>query len=149
MLIFSFFGQNCRVNNLATVGSITWPHFSKNVENVAKSLTLQFSRVFLLNLYFFQKSHSPCRKKNIFEKQKTKNKKGGQVIDLWWPSYWPYSIYIYYNIYIYAVELKAGPMFALFCVKSWSIFCFLFLKISFSCRTKRNKQKNKNSQKLC
>ena len=28
MLIFSFFFcQNCRVNNLATVRSITWPHF--------------------------------------------------------------------------------------------------------------------------
>ena len=27
MLIFSFFGQKSRVNNLATVGSITWPHF--------------------------------------------------------------------------------------------------------------------------
>ena len=30
MLVFSFLGQNCRVNNLATVGSITWPHFFKN-----------------------------------------------------------------------------------------------------------------------
>ena len=27
MLIFSFFGQKSRVNNLATVGSITWPPF--------------------------------------------------------------------------------------------------------------------------
>ena len=37
MLIFSFLGQNFRVNNLATVGSITWPHFlQKNAKNVAK-----------------------------------------------------------------------------------------------------------------
>ena len=27
MLIFSFFGQKSRVNNLAGVGSITWPDF--------------------------------------------------------------------------------------------------------------------------
>ena len=27
MLIFSFFGQKSRVNNLATVESITWPPF--------------------------------------------------------------------------------------------------------------------------
>ena len=31
MLIFSFFGQKSRVNNLATVGSITWPHFFKKI----------------------------------------------------------------------------------------------------------------------
>ena len=36
-------------------------------------------------------------------------------------------------IYIYAVKLKTGPMFALFKVKNWSNFCcFFFLKISFS-----------------
>ena len=41
MLIFSFFGQKSRVNNLATVGSITWPHFlQKFWKNVAKLLTL-------------------------------------------------------------------------------------------------------------
>ena len=55
---------------------------------MAKLLTLQFSHVFLLKLVFVQKSHSPCRKKKIFEKKTAKNnKKGGQVIDLWWPSY--------------------------------------------------------------
>ena len=84
MLIFSFFGQKSRVNNLATVGSITWPHFlQKNWKNVAKLLTLQFSRVFLLKLVFVQKSHSPCRKKNIFEKQKNNKKQ----IKKRWPSY--------------------------------------------------------------
>ena len=41
------------------------------------------------------------------------------------------------SLYIYAVELKTGPIFALFEVKNWSIFLgflvfFLFLKISFS-----------------
>ena len=30
MLIFSFFGQKRRVNNLAMVGSITWPSFGQN-----------------------------------------------------------------------------------------------------------------------
>ena len=29
MLIFSFFGQKSRVNNLAMVGSITWPYFGQ------------------------------------------------------------------------------------------------------------------------
>ena len=59
---------------------------------MAKLLTLQFSRVFFVKTcFFFQKSHSPCRKKKIFEKQNktTKNNKkvvnlltyGGQVID--------------------------------------------------------------------
>ena len=28
------------------------------------------------------------------------------------------------NIYIYVVELKAGPIFAFSSVKNWSIFCF-------------------------
>ena len=45
---------------------------------MAKLLTLKFSHVFLLKLVFFcQKSHSPCRKKNIFEKKQktTKNNK--------------------------------------------------------------------------
>ena len=67
---------------------------------MAKLLTLQFSHGFFG--IFFQKSHSPCRKKRIFENKKTttkNNKKGGQVIDLWWPSYRPYSICVYICTY--------------------------------------------------
>ena len=49
-------------------------------------------------------------------------------------------------IYIYAVELKAGPIFAFSSVKSWSIFLvlfvFLFLKISFSLQKEEDFSKN-------
>ena len=51
MLIFSFFGKKSRVNNST------------------------FFTLFLLKLVFFQKSHSPCRKKKIFEKTTKHNKK--------------------------------------------------------------------------
>ena len=77
MLIFSFvfFCLNCRVNNLATVGSITWPHFSKKLENVAKFLTLQFSRVFLLKLLFFCSKNLIFPAERIFLKKKNKTTK--------------------------------------------------------------------------
>ena len=52
------------------------------------------------------------------------------------------SIYIY--IYMHAVELKTGPMFALFCVKNWSIFCFW--KYRSPCRKKRTFQKKLNKR---
>ena len=73
---------------------------------MAKLLTLKFSQVFLLKLLCFQKSHSPCRKKTMFEKQNKNNKKGGQVIALWWPSYWPYGTYMHG---IYSAELLWCP----------------------------------------
>ena len=96
--ILGFLGQNCRVNNLATSRSITWSHFSrifggKGGQVVDFEVSLFFEDLF----FFFKKSHFPCRKKIILEKQWNK---GGQVIDLWWPNYWPYSIYIYIYIYI-------------------------------------------------
>ena len=52
-------------------------------------------------------------------------------------------------IYIYAVKLKTGPRFALFKVKNWSSFLFLFLKISSPCRKKRifEKQAKKTTKK--
>ena len=37
-------------------------------------------------------------------------------------------------VYIYVVELKTGPIFALVKVKNWSFFCFVF---SSPCRKKR------------
>ena len=110
MLIFSFLVKKVKVNNLAMVGSITWPYFRPKfcTERWPGYWPYFFFTLFLLKL-FFQKSHSPCRKKRIKKKkqktqQKTiKNRKqmarlltyDGQVIDLWWPGYWPYSIYIY------------------------------------------------------
>ena len=73
MLIFSFFGQKSRADNLAMVESITWPFFPKILpRKMAKLLTLLFHPFFT---WFFQKSHSPCRKKKIFEKKKQKTTK--------------------------------------------------------------------------
>ena len=68
MSIFSFFGQKSRVNNLATFLAKILPR------KVAKLLTLLF-HTFLLKLVFFQNSHSPCRKKKIFENKKNTKKK--------------------------------------------------------------------------
>ena len=74
---------------------------------MAKLLTLLFSP-FFVKTCFFQKSHSPCIKKKIFEKPKKDNKKemaklltyDGQVIAL-------------QHIYIYAGELLVCPPFGL------------------------------------
>ena len=55
---------------------------------------------------------------------------GGPPIDLKTPNMDHLLTLQHIYIYMRAVELKAGPMFALFCVKNWSIF--LFLKISLS-----------------
>ena len=121
MLIFSFFGQKSRVNNLATFLAKILPR------KVAKLLTLFFSH-FFVKTCFSQKSHYPCRKKKIFWKTKknktTKNnKKGGQDIDLRWPSYWPYSIYIYMATYIY-----------IYLSLSVSLFISLYLFLLVGCR---------------
>ena len=84
--------------------------------NVAKLLTYKFSLFFLKSLFFL--NHSPCRQKKIFEKKTNKKGNGtkvakllthsGQIID-------PTA-----HIYIYAVELKAGPRFGVSSVKNWS-----------------------------
>ena len=66
MLIFSFFGQKSRVNNLATFLAKILP------KNVAKLLTLLFSQVFLLRLVFFSKISFSLQKEEDFWK---KNKK--------------------------------------------------------------------------
>ena len=77
MLIFSFFGQKSRVNNLAMVGSITWPYFwPKICTERWPGYWPYFFHTFFVKTFFFQKYHSPCRKKRIFEKKKTtKNNK--------------------------------------------------------------------------
>ena len=86
MLIFCFFGQKSRVNNLATVGSITWPHFlQKFWKNVAKLLTLQFSRVFFFTCFCSKISFSLQKESYFWKNNKRKVAKlltyGGQVID--------------------------------------------------------------------
>ena len=53
-------------------------------------------------------------------------------------------------IYIYAVELKTGPIFAFSSVKNWSnffvFFVFLFLKISFSLQKEEDFSKKEEKQ---
>ena len=66
-----------------------------------------------------------------------------------WPGFYSYSMHIY--IYMHAVELKTGPMFAFSSVKNWSIFLFFFvflvLKISFSLQKEIFQKKKKKKQK--
>ena len=103
--IFSFFGSKIMVNNLATVESITWPHFCLHFWGTCGQLI--DPTVFIQNSIFFcfQKSQSSCRKNNIFEKQKGNETnvarlltlqalKCGQVID---PTA---HIYIYTHTYV-------------------------------------------------
>ena len=54
--------------------------------------------------------------------------------------------HIYMCIYIYAVELKTGPMFTFSSVKNWSIFVFLFWKSHSPCRKKRIFQNKKQKK---
>ena len=53
-------------------------------------------------------------------------------------------------MYMCAVKLKIGPLFAFFEVKHWSMFCvFLFLKISLSLRKEELKKHKKNNKHNC
>ena len=56
-------------------------------------------------------------------------------------------IFIYTHTHIYAVKLRTGPIFALFKVKNWSIFCFYFWKSHSPCRKKRMFEKQAKKQK--
>ena len=139
MLIFSFFGQLCRVNNLATVGSITWPHFLQKIGKCGQVIDLTvFTWFFGITCSFCQKSHSPCRKKRIFEKKQKQQQKtikkvaklltyGGQVID---PTAY---IYIYTHIYIYIyIYVCVCPPLSLSISSSLCLSPFLFLSLSLS-----------------
>ena len=93
MLIFSFFGQTSRVNNLATVGSITWPPFWPKFcpERWPSYWPYFFFHTCFVKTCFFSKIHSPGQKEeNFWNTEKKKNNKkevaklltyGGQVID--------------------------------------------------------------------
>ena len=97
---------------MATVGS-NLATFLQNFWKMWPSYWPCNFQFFLLKLAFVQKSHSPCRKKNIFEKQKN-NKK--------WPSYWLMVAklltlqHVYIYTYISLVELNTGPRFGGLCV---------------------------------
>ena len=103
--MLAFFGQKWRVNNLATYKSIIWSHFCQFLRgHVVRLLTYNSSIFVVWALLFFSKmSFSLQKKKNIYGKHKILKQrqwnKGGQVIDLWWLGYWPYSIHICIHIY--------------------------------------------------
>ena len=92
MLIFSSFGKNCRVNNLATVGSITWPHFLQTFWKCGQVIDpTVFTCLFVKTCFFFKNLILPSERRR-FLKNKTKQQKtikkvaklltyGGQVID--------------------------------------------------------------------
>ena len=123
MFIFSFFGQKSRVNNLATVRPITWPHFWQTFwKNAAKLLTLQFSRVFLLEL-FFKHLILPAERRIFFKKQETIKKVaklltyGGQVIH---PTAY---IYIYASVFACRGLFLEPLIFRHFLVKVSFCYC--------------------------
>ena len=120
MLIFSFFGQKSRVNNLAMVGSITWPSFWPKFcpERWPSYWPYSFHTFFVKTCFFFKNLILPAERRRCLKNKKhnKKNKKkDGQVIDLWWPSYWPYSIYIYI-----CCSARTWSKIWVFWVKTWS-----------------------------
>ena len=117
MLIFSFLGQKSKVNNLATVGSITWPHFfAKKLEKCGQVIDpTVFTCVSVIFFVFFVNLILPAERRRFLKKNKTKQQKtikkvaklltyGGQVIDP--------TAHIYMYIYMCCR------------VKNWSKICF-------------------------
>ena len=120
MLIFSFLGQKSRVNNLATVGSITWPHFLQNFWKMWPSYwPYSFHMVFWYNLFFFKNHILPAERRIFFWKKTEKHLKkvaklltyGGQVIDP--------TAYIYIYIGVIIGQMTDGP-FITRCFMFWS-----------------------------
>ena len=84
MLIFSFFGQKSRVNNLAMVGSITWPFFGqKFAPKDGQVIDPTFFTLFLLKLFFSKISFSLQKEEEFLKNKKTQQK----TIKNRWPSY--------------------------------------------------------------
>ena len=111
MLIFSFFGQKSRVNNLAMVGSITWPSFWPTFcpERWPSYWPYCFHTFFVKTCFFFSKISFSLQKEEYFWKTKEKQKNNkkemaklltydGQVIDP--------TAHIYIHIYIYVCVYK-------------------------------------------
>ena len=70
---------------------------------MARLLTLLFFTLFLLKFFFVKNLILPAERRGFLKNKKHNKKtikKDGQVIDLCWPGYWPYSIYICVYIYI-------------------------------------------------
>ena len=123
MLIFSFFGQKSRVNNLATVGSITWPHLWPNFcpERWPSYWPYFFHPFFVKTCFFSKISFSLQKEEDFWTTKKTKKKVdklltyGGQVIDP--------TAYIY--IYIYSCGVIIWAKFGLLRCYYLGQVCFL------------------------
>ena len=104
-------------------------------QKMAKLLTLLFFTLFLLKLVFFQKSHSPCRKKKIFEKQlnTTKiEKKMAKLLTLHGQDI-NSTAYIYTHIVFSLFLSSISLSLSLFSLSlSLSFFFFLSLSLSLS-----------------
>ena len=66
MLIFSFFGQKSRVNNLATVGPLTWPHFPILLKKCGQVIDPTIFTWFLGITCFFSKISFSLQKEEYF-----------------------------------------------------------------------------------
>ena len=81
-----FLGQKSRVNNLATVGSITWPPFWPKFcpERWPSYWPYFFHSFFVKACFFFSKISFSLQKEEYFWKTKKQQK----TIKKRWPSYW-------------------------------------------------------------
>ena len=152
MLIFSFFGQDCKVDNLATVRSIIWPHFLQKNWKMWPSYWPYSFHVFFVTTCFSSKiSFSLQKEEDVWEKNNKNNKRlaklltyGGQVIDP--------TAYIKIYIYIYAVGSISAPLLPLCLVNWWSTFFYLiFLYLSSSAgrmRILKDKPSNNTKNKV-
>ena len=126
MLIFSFFGQKSRVNNLAMVGSITWPYFGpKFCTEIWPGYWPYFFHTFFVKFVFFSKISFSLQKEEDFWKTKNNNK--NNTIKNRWPGYWLMlaRLLTLQHIYIYmAFDWSAANIlakkshFAQFCRKN-------------------------------
>ena len=56
-------------------------------------------------------------------------------------------MYVCVYIYMHAVELKSGPIFAFFSVKNWSIFCVFFENLILPAKRRGFFQEEKRNTK--
>ena len=123
--ISGFLGQKSKANNLATVGSITWPHFCSHFLGTCGQVIDRTVLIFLIKVFFFSKISFSLQKEEVFSKKIEKGNetkvarlltllfgKCGQVIDIYIYRSEDTHTHIYIYIYIYAVVLLSGPSLA-------------------------------------
>ena len=90
---------------------MTWPHFGPNFwpQRCGQVIDLEVFTCFFVKALFFWKISLSLQKEEYLKKKQKLWNKGGQVIDLWWPSYWPYSMRIYIYIYIHTLYMCVYP----------------------------------------